>query len=57
VSYDVTWQPAALSVLAALWNAAADKAAVTAAADEIDRQLARAAATCGESREEDIRVH
>ena len=45
--YTVVWTDAALSELARVWMQAADPAAVRAASDEIDRQLARDPETQG----------
>jgi len=41
MNYQVEWTPAAEQDLADVWNAAADRNAVTAAADWLDRHLAR----------------
>ncbi len=37
--YTVTWTDAAIAALADLWNQATDKAAVSAASNEIDKEL------------------
>ena len=50
MKYTVIWQPKAQSALAAIWNIAEDRAAVTASADEIDRQLSLDPQNVGESR-------
>jgi plasmid stabilization system protein ParE len=56
MKYTVVWQPLAKSQLAAIWNAAADRRAVTAAANELDRLLATDPMEVGESRSGDMRV-
>ena len=56
MSYEVVWKEDAEEELASIWNAAADRDAVTTATDEIDRRLKRNAASLGESREEGFRV-
>ena len=56
MSYEVVWKEDAEEELAAIWNAALDRDAVTAATDEIDRRLKQKAASLGESREENFRV-
>lgn len=48
--YEVLWGPVAVQQLAAIWLAAADRNAVTAAADRLDRWLARIPLQLGESR-------
>ncbi len=50
MSYDVVWRPAAEDGLADVWAAAADRAAVSEAANEVDRALAQRPWTAGESR-------
>ena len=40
MNYTVTWLPAAENALAAIWTAAADRDAVTRAANELDPRLA-----------------
>ena len=50
MKYDVAWQPKSLAELASVWVAAVDRAAVTAASDWFDRELARDPLTLGESR-------
>jgi len=50
MSCTVNRQATAEEELAAVWNDADDPAAVTAAADEIDRRLARDPLSFGESR-------
>jgi plasmid stabilization system protein ParE len=57
VTYHVDWTPTAQNELAAIWNAAQDRAAVTAASDEIDRLLARDAPALGEARADNFRVY
>jgi hypothetical protein len=39
MKYTVVWKPAAENELAAIWNTASDRAAVTAAADAIEKSL------------------
>jgi plasmid stabilization system protein ParE len=48
MNYRVEWTAEAESDLAAIWNAAADQTAVTAASDWLDRQLARDPLNFGE---------
>src|SRR5262249_15812364 len=50
MKYTVEWLPSAEQELAALWNSAPDRSEITAAADNIDRALARDPLTLGESR-------
>ena len=50
MNYTVVWAPAAERELMEHWLAAADRAALTAAADEIDQRLANSPADEGESR-------
>ena len=50
MKYSVAWQPAALDELTSVWLAAVDRAAVTAASDWFDRELARDPFNVGESR-------
>ena len=54
--YTVVWSPVAEQMLAAIWNTAEDRAAVTAAANETDLFLARKPRLCGESRRGSRRV-
>jgi hypothetical protein len=54
--YTVIWTPTALNVLAAIWNQAEDRNAVTAASNEMDRVLAAAPREQGESRKGNVRV-
>jgi hypothetical protein len=56
MNYTVEWVPVALSDLADLWNHAPDRAAVAAAANEMDARLARDPLSQGESREGDTRI-
>jgi hypothetical protein len=56
VNFTVTWVPAALAQLAALWNAAADQRAVTAASHRIDQQLERDPEDAGEERPPSRRI-
>jgi hypothetical protein len=57
VKYTVTWLPSALNQLADVWNRAADRNAVTAASDAIDRDLERDPLGIGESRSGATRIH
>jgi plasmid stabilization system protein ParE len=56
VKYTVTWTPAALDELARMWNEAADRDAVAAASNEMDRLLASVPNLQGESRGGNIRI-
>ena len=56
MNYTVLWDPAAEQELADVWITAADRAAVTSAADEIDRRLRRDPEQQGESRDDGRRV-
>jgi hypothetical protein len=50
MNYTVTWRPAALNRLAAIWTAAADRQVVADAADAMDAELAHDPQTKGEAR-------
>jgi plasmid stabilization system protein ParE len=50
MSYNVRWNPAAERQLARIWTDAADKSAVTAAADAVDAAIQRDPTQVGESR-------
>ena len=50
MKYTVEWLPSTEQELADLWNRAAERNEVTAAADAIDEALARDPLTLGESR-------
>jgi hypothetical protein len=50
VNYNVRWRRAARDQLAAAWITAADRSALTAAANRVDRLLERDPLDCGESR-------
>lgn len=50
MNYTVVWQPLAESQLAALWIRAADRQAINAAAEGVDRLLRVSPAEQGESR-------
>jgi plasmid stabilization system protein ParE len=50
MKYTVVWDPPAESDLATIWTTAADRNAVAAAADQIDRLLARNPSGVGKSR-------
>ncbi len=56
MSYTVIWKPAAEAELATMWSVAADRAAITQAADEIDRLLRSSPHTQGESRSGTVRI-
>lgn len=56
MSWTVVWLPAAEQELAAVWMAAADRNAVTAASARLDRRLARRGPRVGESRSGGLRV-
>jgi plasmid stabilization system protein ParE len=56
MKYTVVWLPAALMELATVWNDADDRGDVTAASDEIDRQLSVGPRLVGESRGGNRRV-
>lgn len=51
MNYTVVWLYAAQDMLETVWLAAADRNAVTAASDRIDRQLAADPLDAGESRD------
>ncbi len=56
MNYTVVWKPAAEDELAEIWTNAANRAAVTDAANEIDRLLRLDPHDQGESRSEHVRV-
>jgi plasmid stabilization system protein ParE len=56
MKYAVEWLPSAEQELASLWNHAADRKAVTAAANALDADLARDPFSLGESRGERTRI-
>ena len=56
MNFVVLWLPAAENQLAALWTAATDQAAVTAAAHRIDQQLGRDPLNVGEERPPSRRI-
>jgi hypothetical protein len=56
MSHTVIWVAAAAQHLARLWLNSAQRQAITAASDEIDRLLRRDPESQGESREDDRRV-
>ena len=56
MNYTVTWLPAALGMLARIWTDAADRNAVTAASNRLDRRLATDPLNEGESREGDNHI-
>ena len=51
MTYHVQWVPVAEGQLASVWMAAGDRDAVTAASEWLDRELARAPLSLGESRD------
>ena len=55
MSYDVVWGPRAEAMLADIWLAAEDRAAVSSASAWLDAQLARSPLMLGESRESSVR--
>jgi hypothetical protein len=56
VKYTVVWTPDAERELAEVWNDAADRAAITDAANILDRELARNPTKVGESRPSGLRI-
>jgi hypothetical protein len=56
MKYTVVWKPSAETMLAHLWNTAADRNAVAQAADTIDALLGRDPLREGESRADTMRV-
>jgi hypothetical protein len=56
MKFTVIWKPKSERGLASIWIAADDRAAVTAAANEIDRVLRSQPLTAGESRSGNIRI-
>jgi hypothetical protein len=56
MSYTVVWKAPAKARLAEIWMAAADRAAVTRAADAIDARLRTSPMDAGESREAEFRI-
>jgi plasmid stabilization system protein ParE len=56
MKFTVDWRPRAEQKLADIWNNAADRAAITGAADYIDFVLERDPLTAGESRPGNIRI-
>jgi hypothetical protein len=54
--FTVVWQPSAQTTLAALWNQAQDRSALTKAADTIDAVLRVDPASQGEARSGSFRV-
>ena len=54
--FTVYWRRMALNRLAEIWARAADRGAITAAVDRIDRELSVAPAAKGESRDEGRRI-
>jgi hypothetical protein len=57
MNWSVDWLPDADDALTNLWLAAPDRNAVTAAANQIERDLARNPHGVGESREGDTRIY
>jgi hypothetical protein len=55
--WTVTWLPSAEQTLTNLWLQAADRGAVTTAANQIDQDLAYDPLSTGESRDGDTRIH
>lgn len=56
MKHTVVWLPHAANELARLYNSAADKQAITDAANQLDRVLARSPEIVGESRGIKLRV-
>ena len=56
MSLQVAWVPRALDQLAAMWNVAPDRQAVSNAADEAERRILADPNGAGESREADERI-
>lgn len=56
MKYTVAWKSAAKRQLAEIWMGAADRKAITTAADAIDAILRRWPQTCGESRGDKFRL-
>jgi hypothetical protein len=56
MTWQVRWRRSAKNDLAALWLDANTRSSVTAAANQIDNQLARNPLNVGESRENDRRI-
>jgi mRNA-degrading endonuclease RelE of RelBE toxin-antitoxin system len=56
MTYTVVWNSLAKAQLAQLWLDAPDRAAITRAADKIDRQLRASPSEIGESRTDEYRV-
>jgi hypothetical protein len=56
MKWTVVWDPAAQDVLAELWNQGPDRAAISEASDRIDWRLQRDPQSCGEARDDDLRI-
>jgi plasmid stabilization system protein ParE len=56
MTFTVIWKPSAESKLAAIWNEATDRHAVTSAANAIDALLRAAPESSGESRDGMTRI-
>ncbi len=56
MNFTVIWRRQALAELAAIWNSAANRNAVTAASDRIDRLLELDPMNAGESRDGSDRI-
>jgi len=54
--YTVVWTPSAERHLSTIWIEASDRRQITVAADRIDASLAKGAPTCGESRDDNVRI-
>jgi len=57
MKYTVLWVRRAESKLAQIWNEAADRTAVTHAANSVDKVLGNDPENCGESRPDGQRIH
>lgn len=56
MKWTVVWQPAALDLLAELWNTGPDRSEVAEASDRIDRLLKRDPHSQGEKEEDNARI-
>jgi hypothetical protein len=56
MKYTVVWLPSALTMLAELWNDGPDRAAITQAANRIDRNLLVDPLHYGEARADNLRI-
>jgi hypothetical protein len=56
MKYTVVWLPSALERLAEIWNDGPDRAAITQAANRMDRQLLFDPQNQGEARDDNLRI-